>query len=150
MAEFKMRYRQIIGDKTILLRLRNDQDKNRSRRRAKNPWNLKVSNLEAWNSIVRAWGYVKPVKPESIRNCFHYVPVLFDRQKDLLSEYTGATETEAIDPCVHEAVLPPRELSDSIEENQEEGSNIENQDEESSIENQDEEPNIEGSLKMPF
>jgi hypothetical protein len=175
MAVFKMRYRQIIGDKTILLRVRNDLDKSGSRRRAKNPWNIKVSNLEAWNSIVRAWGYVKP---ESIRNCFRHVPILCDRQKELLSEYNGATETEAIDPCVHEAVVSRRDIDDMIEkqdegsnvedsldipcehetavsprdpiENQDEESNIENQDEESNIENQDEESNIEGSLEIPF
>jgi hypothetical protein len=123
-AVFKMRYRQIIGDKTILLRLRNDQGDatrtNRSRGGARNPWNIKVSNLEAWKSIVRAWGYVKP---ESIRNCFSHVPILCNRQKDLLRGYNGAVETVTFDPCIHEAIVSRRDVDDLIES--QDGLNVE-------------------------
>lgn len=111
-AVFKLRYRQIIGDQTILLRVAHDRAQKKSRGRAANIWNMRISNLVAWNSIVRAWGYVKP---ESIRNCFRHVPILCNEQKDQLGQITGINDIRTVDPCVYEAVASRRDIEDLIE-----------------------------------
>ncbi|KAI7816507.1 hypothetical protein BC939DRAFT_481942 [Gamsiella multidivaricata] len=41
----------------------------------------KINNLEGWKYVVKAWG---TVKEESIRHCFHHVPIISKDQKILL------------------------------------------------------------------
>ena len=112
MAVFKLRYRQIIADKTVLLRLTYDRAKKGRNGVPVNPWNLKISNLEAWNSIVRAWSYVKP---ESIRNCYRHVPILCDEQKNQLRQFNGIEDVGTIDPCVYEAIVSRRDIDDLVD-----------------------------------
>ncbi|KAF9156377.1 hypothetical protein BGX21_004374, partial [Mortierella sp. AD011] len=42
----------------------------------------KVLNLDAFHFIAHAW---REVRPQSIRNCFHHVPILSDAQRMMLS-----------------------------------------------------------------
>jgi hypothetical protein len=118
-AVFKLRYRQVIGDKTTLLRITYDRNMKGRKGLPVNPWNIRLSNLEAWNSIVRAWSYVKP---ESVRNCYCHVPILCGEQKNQLRQFDEINSSDTIDPCVYEAIVSRRDIDNLIEEQDESGS----------------------------
>ncbi|KAF9895619.1 hypothetical protein BX616_009225, partial [Lobosporangium transversale] len=88
-AVFKRKYRASVLRKTAIERAR----------KALNPVEgspYKITNLQGWCYIVKAW---HEVKQECIRHCFHHVPIFEDKQKELLlaSETDGSDIAEALE-----------------------------------------------------
>ncbi|KAF9921533.1 hypothetical protein BGZ65_010280, partial [Modicella reniformis] len=99
-----LRYRQIIGDETFKLRIKENPtfEERITGEFCQNLEGYKVpQNLQTWRAVVQAWNDVK--KSEFIKNCFRHVQILNDNQKKQLCE------TKAIDPCVLDDLIDNQE-----------------------------------------
>jgi len=89
-AVFKLRYKHLLSMHLVALFHGTDRDSQPQTSDGKaQRKKASISNLDGWRYIVDAWTLVKE---ESVRHCFHHVPIIGKEQKVLLDSLDDNTD----------------------------------------------------------